>query len=78
MAYSRFLEHDVYVFMHESVNKLICMACSLGDMDTIAFTANSTQEMIDHLEVHVKKGDKIPKTINEELWQDSNQNYPQT
>ena len=53
------------------------MACSLGDMDTIAFTANSTQEMIDHLETHTKANDRIPENIHEELWRDDLKNYPQ-
>jgi hypothetical protein len=77
MSYSRFIEHDVYVFMHANINKLVCMACSLGDMDTIAFTANSTQEMIDHLETHTKANDRIPENIHEELWRDDLKNYPQ-
>jgi hypothetical protein len=78
MSYSRFIEHDVYVFMHANINKLVCMACSLGDMDTIAFTANSTQEMVDHLQIHFKAGDRLPEDIFEELWRDNAENYPHT
>jgi hypothetical protein len=78
MAYARFIDDDVYVFMHANINKLVCMACSLGDMDTIAFTANSTQEMVDHLQIHSKAGDRLPEDIFEELWRDNAENYPHT
>jgi hypothetical protein len=77
MAYSRFIESDVYVFMHAGSNKLICMACSFGDLDSVAFLANSTQEMVDHLELHAKAGDRLPEDIYEELWKDDTENYPQ-
>lgn len=53
------------------------MACSFGDLDSVAFVANSTLEMVDHLKLHAEAGDRIPEDIYEQLWNDDPTNYPQ-
>lgn len=78
MSYARFIESDVYVFMLNGTNKLACMACSFGDIDSVAFLANSTQEMLDHLELHKKAGDRLPEDIFDNLKADDPKNYPNT
>jgi hypothetical protein len=77
MSYSRFIESDAYIFMHAGTNRLVCMACGLGEMDSVSFNANSTQEMVDHLKVHESRGDRLPENIYDELWKDDPENYPQ-
>jgi uncharacterized protein Yka (UPF0111/DUF47 family) len=41
------------------------------------FRAESTQEMIDHLKAHERKGDNIPGAIYQQLLNDDASNYPQ-
>jgi hypothetical protein len=74
MSYARFFADDVYVFA--SPRGLTCQMCSFGDMLETSFLAESTQEMVDHLKAHQKKGDKMPSTIFDELWADDSENYP--
>jgi hypothetical protein len=74
MAYARFFSDDVYVFA--SPKGLMCQMCSFGDMLESTFSAESTQEMVDHLKAHQKKGDRMPSTIFDELWADDAENYP--
>jgi hypothetical protein len=40
------------------------------------FRAESTQEMVDHLKAHERKGDNIPGHIYDMLWKDDPTNYP--
>jgi uncharacterized protein Yka (UPF0111/DUF47 family) len=40
------------------------------------FRAESTQEMIDHIKSHERKGDSIPGQIYEKLMADDAVNYP--
>ncbi len=74
MSYARFFSDDVYVFA--SPKGLMCQMCSFGDMLESTFTAESTQEMIDHLKAHQRKGDRMPSTIFDELLADDAENYP--
>lgn len=74
MAYARFFADDVYVY--PTTNGVVCQMCSFGDMIESSFTAESTQQMIDHLKAHQKKGDSMPSTIFDELLKDDAENYP--
>jgi hypothetical protein len=40
------------------------------------FRAESTQEMVDHLKAHERKGDTVPGAIYAQLAQDDLLNYP--
>lgn len=75
MAYARFFADDVYVYAH-SAGGVVCQMCSFGDMIDSFFKAESTQEMVDHLKAHQKKGDSMPSTIFDNLWADDAENYP--
>jgi hypothetical protein len=76
MSYCRFLEGDVYVFMHVG-GHLECCACFLGEMDPWgSFQAKSTQEMVDHLEKHKAAGHYVPERVFSDLWADDKENFP--
>lgn len=75
MIYSRIPEHDVYV-LRLSTGKLACSLCSFGDMLETVYHPESTQEMIDHLAAHERKGDRIPETITQQLLDDDAINFP--
>jgi hypothetical protein len=75
MIYARIPEYDVYVFRTES-GPVQCSLCSFGDMLEAFFRAESTQEMVDHLKAHERKGDNIPGHIYDMLWTDDPTNYP--
>jgi uncharacterized protein Yka (UPF0111/DUF47 family) len=74
-VYARIPEYDVYVFS-TSTGAVQCSLCSFGDLLEAYFKAESSQEMIDHLKAHERKGDKIPGAIYEQLLQDDAINYP--
>jgi hypothetical protein len=74
MSYARFGEGDVYVY---AVRKgVTCVMCSFGDMMEGNFTAESTQEMVDHLGAHARVGDIIPERTIPDLWRDDSLNFP--
>jgi hypothetical protein len=75
MIYARIPEYDVYVFRTEQ-GPVQCSLCSFGDMLEAYFRAESTQEMIDHLKSHERKGDTVPGQIYEQLLADDPTNYP--
>lgn len=75
MIYSRIPEHDVYV-LRMSTGKIACSLCSFGDMLEAIYYPESTQEMIDHLAAHERKGDRIPPTITQQLLDDDAINFP--
>lgn len=76
MSYCRFLEADVYVFMHVG-GHLECCACFLGEREPWgSFQAKSTQEMVDHLEKHTAAGHFIPGHVVPDLWADDAENFP--
>ena len=75
MIYARIPEYDVYVFRTEQ-GPVQCSLCSFGDMLEAYFRAESTQEMIDHLKSHERKGDTVPGHIYEQLLADDATNYP--
>lgn len=67
-------EYDVSV--HQVSKGVACFMCSFGDTMDPAYTAESTKEMIDHLNAHEKVGDRIPVTIKDDLWRDDFTNFP--
>jgi hypothetical protein len=76
MAYSRFIEADVYVFMHVS-NYLYCCACWLDpNMEQAGFGSTTTQGMLDHLKEHEQSGHRVPPTIYADLLADDAENFP--
>lgn len=76
MAYSRFLEADVYVFMHVQ-GYLYCCACWLDErLEQTGFCAFKTQDMIDHLKLHEEAGHRVPATLYKDLLEDDAQNFP--
>jgi uncharacterized protein YktB (UPF0637 family) len=75
MIYARIPEYDVYVFRTES-GPVQCSLCSFGDMLEAYFRAESTQEMLDHLKAHERKGDNVPGQIYDQLIADDVNNYP--
>lgn len=73
MSYARFgTDSDVYVYDHVD-GWLACTICRLnplgpGRMFPDDFQAfNSTQEMLDHLAVHIKAGHKVPPSTLSKL-----------
>lgn len=78
MAYSRFFDSDVYVFMSVG-GWLECCGCWLSDPDdgdgSMSFTAKSTEEMIAHLKRHDELGFYVPENIYDELWTDDEENF---
>lgn len=76
MSYSRFLEADVYVFMHTQ-GYLYCCACWLDErMEQTGFCAFTTKDMIDHLKLHEETGHRVPSDIYERLLADDSDNFP--
>lgn len=76
MSYSRFLEADVYVFMHTG-GYLYCCACWLDErLEQTGFCAFKTQDMVDHLKVHEEAGHRIPSDIYDNFWKDDAENFP--
>lgn len=70
MAYARFSNADVYVFM--SVNgHLECCGCSLGD----EWSFGSTQAMVDHIAEHRAAGHDVPADLEADLWADDRDNW---
>lgn len=74
MSYCRFLEGDVYVFMHVG-GYLECCACVMHKKDWGSFEAHSTKAMVDHLEVHKTKGHIVPERVFTGLWADDAENF---
>lgn len=74
MSYARFFGDDVYVY--PTTNGVVCQMCNFGDMLESSFLAESTQQMIDHLKAHQKKGDVMPSDIFDRLLADDDENYP--
>lgn len=73
MSYSRFdNSSDVYVFM--SIHgHLECCGCSVVGG---TFYAYSTEQMCNHLDEHRNLGDSVPDEIEDLLWEDDMDNFP--
>jgi len=75
VIYSTIPDYDVSVYA--TSNGLVCAMCNFGDYIEMAFQAESTQEMIDHLLAHERKGDILPQNLVETVQRDDLVNYPQ-
>lgn len=75
MSYCRFLEADVYVFMHVS-GWLECCMCSLVEhQEEISFEAHDTDTMIAHLKKHVAVKHNVPQHVFDNLIADDEENF---
>jgi hypothetical protein len=74
MIYSTIPQYDVAI--QASRRGLACVLCTFEDIMEHAWIAESTQEMVDHLEAHRRVGDKVPEDITEAVWRDNAANYP--
>lgn len=72
--YSTIPDYDVSVY--STTNGVVCAMCNFGDYLEMAFQAESTQEMIDHLLAHERKGDILPEDLVARLKMDDKLNYP--
>jgi len=70
MAYARFSNADVYVFMSTS-GHLECCGCRLGDQ----WSFDSTAAMVEHLAEHRAAGHDVPDGIEADLWADDQENW---
>ena len=71
MSYARFGEDsNVYVYLIDD-GWLTCS--SRHDED---FYAESTAEMVEHLEAHKAAGDLVPDDVIPTLWRDDAENFP--
>lgn len=75
-VYARIPEHDIYVFKHP-LGGVACSLCNFGDLLESVFRAESTQEMVDHVKAHERKGDRVPEHIYDNLRADDPFNYPE-
>ena len=75
MIYSKFGESDVYIYSIAG-RGVVCAMCYFGDELEVSFSAESTQEMIDHLGAHEKIGHSIPPNLLSLLLSDNSINYP--
>ena len=75
MMYAKIPQFDVAV--QRTTKGVACLMCSFGDLMEQTFIAESTQEMVDHLQAHTRKGDIIPDDIIDTLWEHDSVNYPQ-
>ena len=75
MIYCKIPEYDVCVMIGQS-GRLGCFSCSFGDVMENVFLAESTQEMLDHLSSHERKGDNAPPDLHTRLVQDDQTNFP--
>ena len=75
MIYSKFGESDVYVYSVPG-RGLVCGMFYFGDELEISFNAESTQEMIDHLNAHQKIGHSTLPNLPSLLLLDNLVNYP--
>jgi hypothetical protein len=75
MIYSKFGESDVYVYSIAG-RGLVCAMCYFGDELEVSFNAESTQEMVDHLNAHQKIGHSLPPNLLNLLLIDNPINYP--
>lgn len=75
MSYCRFLDADVYVFMSVG-GWLECCGCWLADEEEgNAYTASTTQQMVEHLRRHEEIGHLVPPHVYDELWADDEENF---
>lgn len=74
MIYSTIPQYDIAI--QASRRGLACVLCTFGDIMDHAWIAESTQEMVDHLDAHRRVGDRVPEDLNDVLQRDNATNYP--
>ena len=74
MIYAKLFADDINIIA--TTNGVMCQMCSFGDLMESNFLAESTQEMVDHVLAHAKKGDVFPSNLIDSLWADDATNYP--
>ena len=79
MSYCRFLEADVYVYMHVG-GWIECCGCRFSREESEFFggffRAYSTQQMTDHLRMHQREGDYVPERVFLRMEEDDSRNFP--
>lgn len=75
-VYCTIPDYDVSVY--STNDGVVCAMCNFGDYLQMAYKAESTQEMVDHLYAHERKGDVIPSDITLRLFNDNPINYPRS
>ena len=74
MSYCRFLEADVYVFMHVG-GYLQCCGCIISETEWGSFDAYDTDTMIAHLKKHLSLKHHVPLRVFDELIADDKENF---
>jgi len=75
MAYSRFIDSDIYIYPHVS-GHIECAACWLNEnkeeyslyLSSVCIT--NDDQLRDHLELHAKAGHDMPINLLQEILQD--------
>jgi hypothetical protein len=78
MIYSNIPTYDITITSFDERDGLACFMCSFGDMLDSHYFADSTEEMIGHINAHTRKGDIIPEGLKERLLADDSVNYSQS
>jgi len=73
MAYSRFIDSDIYIYSHVE-GYITCSACWLDDKVQGYFFKSTNlytdQEVIDHIALHREQGHEIPIDLEQEILSD--------
>lgn len=78
MIYSSIPTYDITIVSFEERDGLACFMCSFGDMMDSHYFADSTEEMLGHIDAHIRKGDVIPEGLKAKLLEDDSANYSQS
>ena len=74
MAYARMgNDSSVYIYM-DVRGHLHCCFC---DIFQECFMAYSTDEMVEHVQQHIERGDDVPDYLIPDLWEDDRENFPE-
>jgi hypothetical protein len=77
MIYSSIPTYDITIVSFDEKDGLACFMCNFGDMMESHYFADSTEEMLGHINAHTRKGDVIPQGLAEKLQADDSVNYSQ-
>jgi hypothetical protein len=75
MAYSRFIDSDIYIYPHVS-GHIECAACWLNEnkeeysLFVSSVHITNDDQLRDHLELHAKAGHDMPINLLQEILQD--------
>jgi hypothetical protein len=75
MAYSRFIDSDIYIYPHVS-GHIECAACWLNEnkdeysLFVASVHINNDDQLRDHLELHAKAGHDMPDHLLQDILQD--------